>query len=782
MEKTAPIFTPSLNLDDEPLVLGGQTIGDIYALTLVRESFNQAEQFRTQSRNGDLRWNDQESLYLGYRKQRVWDGTQIPRSSLSIPIVFDQIQAALPAIDAAIFGADPQWFDVVPEAGSTPAEARVIRDNLLYRFDLDGFRTQFNQAAQSVLLYGNGGLEHYWDGTTVRNRYVDLKDFYFDPAAKSPDTDTCRYIIRRDKVTIEELTSLRATEGMKIPDKSVLAYMADTSTGAFADRTKQQSEALRGVNYNPQYYDSVPLPSDRRIELLRYYDKRRVVWVLNRDVVIYNAENPYGFIPFSFAPCYLVPNRFYAQSFADVLEATQRCIEGLQNARLDELSLSINPPRVQKRGANSPFRGAVFPGRIDYVDDPKEMQVLQPQAATANVTQEISYLEVLAEKRTGVNSVGMGVPRPGNANRTASGMQMQVQGAASRLQYIVRNIEDYLLVPTIYKNYKMVQYHAQPDDLIEVLGPQNEVMQVGAEAFAKPMRFKLNASSRMLTKEKLEELFPYIVQYLMNGPFVEQLKANNQAVDWNEVFQMMQDATGVGRKYNFVRQMTEQEIQAAQQPSPQEQQAMQKAQLDAQTRVQMGQLKAQSEAESRQVDLQKEDIATEREVIKLMIQQQMEQEKVRSSQNPEVERAKAQAEREKAQAKRTEMQQKLAFNQAQGQQKMQLEAQKAAMQARLEQMKMQAEAQRTQQELFVDRARSQQQMLLERAQGANSIALERSRGEQSLDLERRTGEQRLKLDADRAKQAAQSAKLKAEAGARKETEKNSPRPRNRKPR
>lgn len=781
MEKIAPEFQPSLNLDDEPLVLGGQTIGDLYALTLVRDSFNQAEQFRTQSRNGDLRWNDQEALYLGYRKGRVWDGTNIPRSSLSIPIVFDQIQAALPAIDSAVFGGDPEWFDVVAEAGATPAEARVIRDNLLYRFENDNFRTQFNMAAQSVLLYGNGGLEHYWDGKTVRNRYVNLKDFYFDPAADSPDTDRCRYVIRRDKVTIEELTTLAATPGMKIPPKPQLAYMADTSMGAFADRTKQQSEALRGTNYNPQYYDSVPLPSDRRIELLRYYDKRRVVWVLNRDVVIYNAENPYGFIPFSFAPCYLVPNRFYAQSFADVLEATQRCIESLQNARFDELSLTLNPPRVQKRGSNSPFRGAIFPGRTDFIDDPKEMQVYQPQGATQNVIQEISYLEVLAEKRTGINSVGMGVPRSSNANRTASGMQMQVQGAASRLQYIVRNLEDYLLVPTLYKNYKMIQYHAEPGDLVEVLGQQNEIMQVGAEAFAKPMRFKINASSRMMTKEKLQQLFPFIVQYLMNGPFVEQLKQNNQVIDWTEVFQMMQDATGVGRKYNFVRPMSEQELQQAQQPTPQEQQEMQKAQLDAQTRVQMGQMKVQSEAEARQVELQKEDIATEREVIKLMIQQAIEQQKLKASANPAADQAKAQAEREKAQAKRVEMQQKLQFSQAQGQQKLQLEAQKAAMQARMEQMKMQAEAQRTQQEMLVDRARSQQQMILERAQGANALQMEQARTSQSMDLERRAGEQRLKFEGDRAKAQADSVKLKSEAKAKSAAQaKNSPRPRQRK--
>lgn len=778
MEKLAPDFTPSLNLDDEPLPSLAASFGDIYALTVVRESFQQAENFRTQSRNGDLRWNDQEALYLGFRKQRVWDGTTIPRSSLSIPIVFDQIQAALPAIDAAVFGGDPEWFEVLPEPGAQPQEARVIKDNLLYRFESDDFRKQFNLAAQSVLLYGNGGIEHYWDGKTVRNRYVDLKDFYFDPATPSSNIEDARYVIRRTKVTVDELETLRQTQGMKIPDKKILAYMADTTSGAFADRTKQQSEALRGVNYNPAYYDHTPLPSDRRIELLRYYDKKRVVWVLNRDVVIYNERNPYGFLPFSFGPCYIVPNRFYAQSFADVLDSTQRCIEALENARLDELSLTLNPPRVQQRGANSPFRGAIFPGQLQYVDNPKEMQVLAPQGATQNVIQEISYLEVLAEKRTGINSVGMGVPRPGNANRTASGMQMQVQGAASRMQYIVRNLEDYLLVPTIYKNYRMIQYHAQPEDLVEVLGPQNRIFQVGAEAFDRPVRFKINASSRMMTKEKLQQLFPFIVQYLMNGPFVEQLKQNGSVVDWNEVFQMMQDATGVGRKYTFVRPMNQQEQQAAAQPSPQEQQEMQKAQLDAQTRIQMGQMKADSEEKQRQVTLQLSDEETSRKMIELMIKQAMEQQKARASQNPEVEKAKIEGERQKTESKRVEMQQKLAFNEAQGRQKLQLEAQKAALQARQEQMKMQAAAQQTQQEMLINSARTQQELRLEQQRGEQGLLLERQRGEQGLDLERRGGEQKMKFEAARAKSAAQNAKLKAEAS--REKQKNSPRPRRRK--
>ena len=60
---------------------------------------------------------------------------------------------------------------------------------------------------------------------------------------------------------------------------------------------------------------------------------------------------------------------------------------------------------------------------------------------------------------------------PGNVNRTAGGVNAQVSGVMLRIYYIIKNIEDYLIVPTSYKLYKLIQFHTDGKDLLPALGP-----------------------------------------------------------------------------------------------------------------------------------------------------------------------------------------------------------------------------------------------------------------------------------------------------------------------
>src|SRR5476649_2058535 len=73
-----------------------QTMGDEIALALVNSSYERYRVWRY--RNHDLRWNTDDALFVGWMPQRRWEGTQVPRSSLGVPISFDQIESAYPVI------------------------------------------------------------------------------------------------------------------------------------------------------------------------------------------------------------------------------------------------------------------------------------------------------------------------------------------------------------------------------------------------------------------------------------------------------------------------------------------------------------------------------------------------------------------------------------------------------------------------------------------------------------------------------------------------------------
>lgn len=730
-EKVTP-QTQHVDLETEPLKTSTQTIGDWYALEMVRRNFWHYEQYRAQ--NHDRRWNNQDSLYTGWLPQKFWEGSNVPRSSLSMQLVFDQIEASLPEISNALF-MEPEWFDVEPEPGARLEEAQAIKDNLLYNLEHNketgstSARVEIELAVKDVLMHGNGGVVVEWNGALNRPtiRWIDLRNVYIDPGLATPDVDEGRGVIWRRLMTVDELLALKDAPGMKIPEAAILNYMARNLQSAYGDDTKRIQEAMRGVNFNPATMDSwTPVPADRKVEVLIQYTKSRIIWVLNREYVAFNEPNPYGFIPFCFAPCYIFLGRFYAMSMADVNEGNQRTIEGLINARLDELSLSLFPPRVAKAGAlMTPSQQRWRPGAVQNVAGPpgsdvnKDVAHIFPQGATANIWQEVSYLEGAAEKRTGRTAMSMGVPKPGNVNRTATGVRSQLQGAAGRLVYIVSNIENYLIVPMLYKMYRMTQVHTQPDQMLPARSNKYDVYYpINAQAFRRPVQFRMQAASRMISTGQLQQIMPFLLQYFMNGQFVANLNRTGQTVDFNVVAKAIQDASGAAKKYVFIRPLNQQEQQALNQPPPEAQAEQQRMQMEQQSKQQELQLKAQLDAQKAQMDMQ---IKAQEAQVKLQTEQAL-----------------------------AEVEAQL------GKMKLEMEQMKMTMEMRKAQMQIGADAQRHQLEMQMKQQQHAQQ--IQQAREANEearrqgfvdsmIGQERGRveHEQKLSQSRAEGEQKISL-------------------------------------
>jgi len=125
-DEQAPPTIPEADLDSEQLKLYFNQIDQGYALSLVNQTFNKYETDRTT--NHDYRWNNNDTLYWGWVQPKVWEGTNIARSSLSHQLVFDQLESALPSINSALFaGGGEDWFQVLPEIGATPQDARQVQ-------------------------------------------------------------------------------------------------------------------------------------------------------------------------------------------------------------------------------------------------------------------------------------------------------------------------------------------------------------------------------------------------------------------------------------------------------------------------------------------------------------------------------------------------------------------------------------------------------------------------------------------------------------------------------
>jgi len=719
-EERQPTLLPDVNPETEAFVLSPEQFKNTLALQIVNQTFTTFETYRTN--NHDRRWNEADALYTGYVPAKVWEGTTIPRANLPYQISFDQVESAYPSIMQALFS-DEDWFEVVSEPGTPAEEATKVRAAMSYF--LEHSKNDYGLSAVSemglsirdILKYGNGGLWLDWDGRKNRPTisWVDIRDVYIDPATPTPNLDESRAVIRRRMMTVDDLAALRSDTRMDIPEDSILWFMAKSAPTVPADTTRQTQEALRSVSFNPQQADWIPNPADRKIEVLMYYSKNQIIWVLNRQHVAYNQPNPYKFVPAVFAPCYIFTGRFYANGIPDVQRGNQRMIEGMLNGHLDEISLALHPPRVQARSDNQTANqrkwgpGFVFNSTND--DIKSATALMQPQPATQNVMSDIGFILDAADKRTGIGAMAQGMPKGGNANRTATGMSIQAQGSANRIQPIVKNIEDYLLIPLLRKLYKMIGFHIGAFDQLPAK-TNGQIEWVEGWNFQRPCEFQMLASSKMLAKSNLMQIFPFLTQYLLSGPLLEALKSAGQTVNFQSLIDMLQDAAGTKGRYDIIRPMTPEEQQAAQQPPPEVQAQMAERQGQNQHEKEIMGMKIQG-------DLQKTAMSKQGSPEEAQMKMAEGQQKM-------------QIEQMKAQMQMMLDQQKLEFEKQMAQLKIQVEQRKGEMAVQSTQMKMQADAQAQEQKLNMQQQQSQ--MNLQTAMIGNQQQLRHSEESHQMGL------------------------------------------------
>lgn len=456
-----------------PFKFEGQIISDDYAAKLVDSTLWRLESWRQQ--NCDSRWKLNDWLYYGYVPPRVWEGTSIPRSAVPIPLAFSQIESANATLYRELLSSD-EVFGVSPEGDTHPLEAQQIRDRLLYIMDhnIDDYgwtaRLELKLTLKDLLIYGNCfALVEYDDqrkqATCLR---IDPRDVFVDPGCNSPYIERARAVVLRKPTTIDEVEAMRGIPKYRIPSKEILYGISQNRSVAVGDTAKSMQEAARGNRYQPIADDVLPMPSSRFLDLYIYMGGGREIWMVGRgngtSAIIYNEPYPYGCMRLVSAPCFTVPNRFYAQSFVDIIDPFQQITTTLVNRHLDEISLRLNPPKNAKRGViRTPSSMSYRPGAVIESANPKEDLIYNaPNGVLDNIGDLVSFFKGMSEEATGRSPLATsGQPGHSNADRTRGGMQMQMQAPMERLAEIADNYENYALVPLLYKMLRVEKMHAE---------------------------------------------------------------------------------------------------------------------------------------------------------------------------------------------------------------------------------------------------------------------------------------------------------------------------------
>lgn len=175
-------------------------------------------------------------------------------------------------------------------------------------------------------------------------------------------------------------------------------------------------------------------------------------WICNGQVLrlVFNQFTP-ARIPYMICPYEVNPYSIFGIGVADNMADTQLAMNGFWRMMIDNAVLSNNVIfEVDETNLVPGQNLKMYPGKVI------RRQGGQPQTALTvnkfpNTTQEnlimFDKARQLADESTGIPSYSHGQGGVQGIGRTASGMSMLMGAAAQNIKAVVRNIDDYLLIP-----------------------------------------------------------------------------------------------------------------------------------------------------------------------------------------------------------------------------------------------------------------------------------------------------------------------------------------------
>lgn len=287
--------------------------------------------------------------------------------------------------------------------------------------------------------------------------FVSIWDSYPDPDARH--VDDCEFFIQRHKMTKSGLRALKKRpffreESIELAIKEGFNYTEEDWENALADyRNNNGIERYEVLEYwgtadkDFKEFADMDVPS-------QFKDRDQVqvnVWVCNGHLlrVVFNPFTPTR-IPYHACPYELNPYSFFGIGVAENMMDTQLLMNGFVRMAVDNAVLSSNVVfEVNETNLVPGQDYRIYPGKV-WRTQGQLGQSIQTHKYD-NVTNECLMMfdkaRQLADEATGIPSYAHGQGGIQGIGRTASGMSMLMGAAAQNIKAVVRNIDDYLLVP-----------------------------------------------------------------------------------------------------------------------------------------------------------------------------------------------------------------------------------------------------------------------------------------------------------------------------------------------
>lgn len=369
------------------------------------------------------------------------------------------------------YGATPGQVTFEPALIAAKKMEKKIHDQL----EESGAGKQLRATAFEMALLGTGIMKgpfavekEYprWteDGTydplvkvVPTTEHVSFWNFYPDPDATS--MEEAEYIVERHKLSRHQLRGLKSRPYFRKNAVNLAIEYGENYTEEYWESemggdTSSDIERYEVLEF--WGYMDVDLLKENGVSVPKEFNSLEQVnvniWICNHQVLrlVMNPFKP-ARIPYYVAPYEINPYSIFGVGIAENMDDTQTLMNGFMRMAVDNAVLSGNLILEVDENNLAPGQDLkVYPGKVFRRNSGAPGQAIFG-TQFPNVAQQNMLLfdkaRQLADESTGLPSYSYGQTNIQGVGRTASGISMFMNAAASGIKTVVKNVDDYLLGP-----------------------------------------------------------------------------------------------------------------------------------------------------------------------------------------------------------------------------------------------------------------------------------------------------------------------------------------------
>lgn len=466
------------------------------------------------------KWQNWSDLYDSKRVFVGYNGI----SDTFVPMSFSTVETMV----SATSGEKPlvEYIATKPEQ-STNTE--VLNGLFSYYWDIDGWTNKMVQFSRCFFKLGSAVLFVYWDIDHPCVNIVPLRDFFCDPTATILGYQNARYMGYRflaDKEELKKEMIVDPEKGELVTKYQNLDKLTDYNPGDQTDKQKKDTHMGSTVSG-----DAIK----NQIEVICYWTEDKVIYVGNREEIIYEApnyfkqrqqflgwENPTGMYPFIIDSYLPDESLLYGKSVLDSIAKPQELLNDLTNQNVDAVSWALDPVMELAPEYASYIEkiknvtGAVYPFK------PGSLSAVQKPVIPSNAFNERTNVKNEIRETTAVDEIIKGIATP--SRTTATEVKAQLASAGRRFDLIVSQMENGAYYQLAKLVFQMVRMYVTAPTMYRVIGKEGvDWKMFDPEQFQGDYepRVKLTATLENEKNKKMRDL-KELYSAMIGNPLVDQ--------------------------------------------------------------------------------------------------------------------------------------------------------------------------------------------------------------------------------------------------------------------